>query len=181
MICRAQAQATQEANRAASNRWQPLWAIGAMLVLGADEFLAVLYNPLWLVLALLVFLFIKSVYQVKVCCVTGVVQGSRYRIQGFTSVISSTQRDACMQVARQLRVGLSLTSCMPSAASVNPRCCLVCLGLLRAFRTCSNTHACACPCPALASPAPPEAAANAGWPVQDAALMLLTVDQPHLK
>ena len=59
-----QAQATQEANRAASNRWPPLWAIGAMLVLGADEFLAVLYNPLWLVLGLLIFLFIKSVYQV---------------------------------------------------------------------------------------------------------------------
>jgi hypothetical protein len=38
-----------------------------MLVLGADEFLAVLYNPLWLVLALLVFLFIKSVYQVGPC------------------------------------------------------------------------------------------------------------------
>ena len=35
-----------------------------MLVLGANEFLAVLYNPLWLILGLLIFLFIKSVYQV---------------------------------------------------------------------------------------------------------------------
>jgi hypothetical protein len=62
--CCAQAQATQEANRAASNRWPPFWAIAAMLVLGFDEMLAVLYNPLWLILGLFLFLFGKTVYQV---------------------------------------------------------------------------------------------------------------------
>ena len=55
----SQAQATQEANRAASNRWPPFWAIAAMLVLGFDEFVAVLYNPLWLLLALILFLFAR--------------------------------------------------------------------------------------------------------------------------
>lgn len=60
-----QAQATQEANRAASNKWPPFWAIAAMVVLGFDEFVAVLYNPLWLVLALIIFLFGKTVYQVR--------------------------------------------------------------------------------------------------------------------
>ena len=58
-----QAQATQEANRAATNRWPPFWAIAAMALLGFDEFVAVLYNPLWLLLALVVFLFGKTVYQ----------------------------------------------------------------------------------------------------------------------
>ena len=60
-----QAQATQEANRAATNKWPPFWAIAAMVVLGFDEFVAVLYNPLWLILALIIFLFGKTVYQVS--------------------------------------------------------------------------------------------------------------------
>ena len=59
-----QAQATQEANRAATNRWPPFWAIAAMVFLGFNEFVAVLYNPLWLLLALFLFLFGKTVYQV---------------------------------------------------------------------------------------------------------------------
>lgn len=58
-----QALATQEANRAAQNRLPPLWAIVAMAVLGFDEFVAVLYNPLWLILLLLLFLFGRTVYQ----------------------------------------------------------------------------------------------------------------------
>ena len=44
----SQAMATQEANRAASNRTPPLWAIVAMVLLGWNEFFAVLRNPLWL-------------------------------------------------------------------------------------------------------------------------------------
>lgn len=60
-----QAQATQEANRAASNRWPPLWAILALLVLGFDEFVAVLYNPLWLILVIFLVLFGKTVYEVR--------------------------------------------------------------------------------------------------------------------
>ena len=58
-----QAQATQEANRAATNRWPPLWAIAAMMLLGFNELVAVLYNPLWLLLGLIIFLFAKTVYQ----------------------------------------------------------------------------------------------------------------------
>jgi hypothetical protein len=62
VLC-AQAQAMQEANRLATNRWPPFWAIAAMVLLGFDEFVAVLYNPLWLLLGLVVFLFAKTVYQ----------------------------------------------------------------------------------------------------------------------
>ena len=57
----AQAQAVQEANRAASNRWPPLWAVAAILILGFDEFLAVVYNPLWLLAGIAMLLFFKTV------------------------------------------------------------------------------------------------------------------------
>lgn len=54
--------ALQEANRAASNRMPPLWAIGAMLVLGFNEFMTLLYNPLVLLLLIALILFAKTVY-----------------------------------------------------------------------------------------------------------------------
>lgn len=58
-----QALATQEANRAARNRAPPMWAIFAMAVLGFNEAMAVLRNPLLLLLLILLFLFAKTVYQ----------------------------------------------------------------------------------------------------------------------
>ncbi|EFN50506.1 hypothetical protein CHLNCDRAFT_55812, partial [Chlorella variabilis] len=58
-----QALATQEANRAAQNRLPPLWALLAMAVLGFNEMMAVLYNPLWLLALLILFLFARTVYQ----------------------------------------------------------------------------------------------------------------------
>ncbi|KAH0445894.1 hypothetical protein IEQ34_025274 [Dendrobium chrysotoxum] len=58
-----QAQATQEANRAASNKMPPLWAVAAILVLGANEFIAVLYNPLYLILIGTIVLFVSTVYK----------------------------------------------------------------------------------------------------------------------
>ena len=54
-----QAMSTQEANRAASNKMPPLWAAAAIVLLGWNEFLAVLYNPLWLFIGLIIFLFGK--------------------------------------------------------------------------------------------------------------------------
>ena len=57
-----QAAATQEANRLAQNRLPPLWAIAAMMVLGFNEFVAVLRNPLLLAFLVLVFLFARTVY-----------------------------------------------------------------------------------------------------------------------
>ncbi len=54
-----QAMATQEANRAASNRMPPIWAIAAIVFLGWNEFFAALRNPLWLVFGLVMFLFGK--------------------------------------------------------------------------------------------------------------------------
>lgn len=41
----------------------PLWTLAAMAILGLNEFLVVLYNPLWLLLLIIVFLFGKTVYQ----------------------------------------------------------------------------------------------------------------------
>jgi len=58
-----QAKATQEANRLAQNRLPPLWAMAAMVILGFNEFVAVLRNPLWLVLLIIVFAFARTVYQ----------------------------------------------------------------------------------------------------------------------
>ena len=40
----------------------PLWAIGAMLVLGFNEFMALLYNPLILLMLIALLLFAKTVY-----------------------------------------------------------------------------------------------------------------------
>ena len=53
----------QEANRAASNRMPPLWAIAAIAILGMNEFLTVLYNPLYLIVIGVVVLFISTVYK----------------------------------------------------------------------------------------------------------------------
>ncbi len=61
----AQAQATQDANRAATSRMPPAWAVLAMVVLGFNEFLALLYNPLYILLGLVLFLFGRTVYQAR--------------------------------------------------------------------------------------------------------------------
>ena len=59
---------TQEANRAASNKMPPLWAAVAIVLLGWNEFLTVLYNPLWLFIGLITFLFGKvRGRQARVC------------------------------------------------------------------------------------------------------------------
>ena len=58
-----QAVATQEANRLARNRVPPVWAIVAMFVLGFNELISVLRNPLWLVFILILLAFARTVYQ----------------------------------------------------------------------------------------------------------------------
>ena len=103
-----QAQATQEANRAATNKWPPFWAIAAMVVLGFDEFVAVLYNPLWLILALIIFLFGKTVYQVSPsACLQ---QQSRF----------CDSLRACRLCVSQTRSFLSINS-MPQAVTLRHR------------------------------------------------------------
>jgi len=58
-----QAVATQEANRLARNRVPPVWAIVAMFVLGFNELISVLRNPLWLIFILILLAFARTVYQ----------------------------------------------------------------------------------------------------------------------
>ena len=60
-----QAQATQDAHRAASNKMPPLWALLMILVLGANEFMTFLFNPVYLVLVLIVGVFGTVVYRVR--------------------------------------------------------------------------------------------------------------------
>lgn len=57
-----QASMTQMANKLASNRAPPIWAIVAMLVLGFDEFMAVLYSPFLAITLILFVLFCRSLY-----------------------------------------------------------------------------------------------------------------------
>lgn len=57
-----QAQATQEAKRAASSRMPPLWTVAAIALLGLNEFKALLFNPLLLLVCIIIFLFAKTVY-----------------------------------------------------------------------------------------------------------------------
>ena len=56
-----QATATQEAYKA-NNRGPPLWAIVAMVILGWNEAWALIYSPLYLVLGLVLFLFLRTLY-----------------------------------------------------------------------------------------------------------------------
>lgn len=58
----SQALAAQEAARQASQRGPPLWALLAIGVLGWNEFIALLYNPVLLVLLILLFVFGRAVY-----------------------------------------------------------------------------------------------------------------------
>ncbi|DBA68461.1 hypothetical protein WJX79_008695 [Trebouxia sp. C0005] len=58
-----QAVNTQEANKAASNRLPPLWAMVAMVLLGWNEAMSILTSPLKLVLLVVGLLFAKTVYQ----------------------------------------------------------------------------------------------------------------------
>ncbi|MCJ1422125.1 Cell wall protein rhd3 [Sticta canariensis] len=57
-----QAVAVQDMRKATSSRMPPLWALVALVVLGYNEFIAVLYNPLWLILLVVLCLFGKTVY-----------------------------------------------------------------------------------------------------------------------
>ncbi|KAG2448827.1 hypothetical protein HYH02_006178 [Chlamydomonas schloesseri] len=57
-----QALSAQQANRLANNRLPPLWAIAAMLALGWNEAMALLFNPLLLVVVGVLVLFLRSLY-----------------------------------------------------------------------------------------------------------------------
>ncbi len=54
-----QALSAQQANRLANNRMPPLWALLAMLVLGWNEAMALIFNPLYLILGAIAFLFLR--------------------------------------------------------------------------------------------------------------------------
>jgi hypothetical protein len=58
----AQAQVTQQANLMAGKRSAPVWALAAILFLGWNEFMAVLWNPMYLILGAAMFLFGWQLY-----------------------------------------------------------------------------------------------------------------------
>lgn len=57
-----QAQVTQQANLMANKRSAPVWALAAILFLGWNEFMVVLWNPLYLILGAIVFMFGWQMY-----------------------------------------------------------------------------------------------------------------------
>eukprot|EP00879_Flechtneria_rotunda_P020679 GHRR01021759.1.p1 GENE.GHRR01021759.1~~GHRR01021759.1.p1 ORF type:complete len:133 (-),score=39.56 GHRR01021759.1:386-784(-) len=57
-----QAQVLQQANLMAGKRSAPLWALGAILFLGWNEFMVVLWNPLYLLLGAVLFFFGWQMY-----------------------------------------------------------------------------------------------------------------------
>ncbi|GMH34197.1 hypothetical protein BSKO_02031 [Bryopsis sp. KO-2023] len=57
-----QAALTQQANKLASSRAPPLWAIFAMLMLGLNEFMAVVTSPLLALVILVFLLFMRTLY-----------------------------------------------------------------------------------------------------------------------
>lgn len=58
-----QAMGTQQANRLAQNRMPPIWAMIAMIVLGFDEAIAVIRNPLLLLFIVVLLAFMKTLYE----------------------------------------------------------------------------------------------------------------------
>ena len=59
----SQAVTAHEAAKQASNRGPPLWTILAMLVLGWNELVSLLYNPILLILLIIVFIFGRAIVQ----------------------------------------------------------------------------------------------------------------------
>ncbi|KAG2501180.1 hypothetical protein HYH03_000995 [Edaphochlamys debaryana] len=57
-----QALSAQQANRLANNRMPPLWALAGLLVLGWNEAMFFLFNPLWLMFGAVIILFLRSLY-----------------------------------------------------------------------------------------------------------------------
>ncbi|KAJ9568470.1 hypothetical protein OSB04_004436 [Centaurea solstitialis] len=57
-----QAIASQEANKRNNNWLPPPWAIAAMVVLGFNEFMTLLRNPLWLLLIFVSYLLLKALW-----------------------------------------------------------------------------------------------------------------------
>ncbi|KAF2302857.1 hypothetical protein GH714_009532 [Hevea brasiliensis] len=58
----AQAISVQEANKRSNNWLPPAWAIVAMIVLGFNEFMLLLKNPLYLMILFIVFLLSKALW-----------------------------------------------------------------------------------------------------------------------
>ena len=100
-----QAMSTQEANRAASNKMPPLWAAAAIVLLGWNEFLAVLYNPLWLLIGIVLFLFGKVLIPQTACSFVEAARGSFHscrRWVGKEGMLRQRGLPLCDGTARQV-------------------------------------------------------------------------------
>ncbi|KXZ47030.1 hypothetical protein GPECTOR_38g267 [Gonium pectorale] len=93
-----QALSAQQSNRLASNRMPPLWAIVMMLVLGWNEAMALLFNPLYLLLGALAFLFCRSLYteldveqEMAAGALPGALRLSHKFVPALQSVVRKTQ------------------------------------------------------------------------------------------
>lgn len=62
LLCCMQAKVTQQANMMAGKRSAPIWALAAIMFLGWNEFMAVLWNPVLLIVGLVTFVFGYQMY-----------------------------------------------------------------------------------------------------------------------
>lgn len=113
---------TQHANRLASNRMPPIWAILAMIFLGYNEFVAVVFSPVLLLALIVVVLFIRSLYiemDVDAEMQKGALPGAVSLAGKFVpSVKSVSQRtvDAAMTLFQQ-RMPSAVSELAPASTS----------------------------------------------------------------
>ena len=101
--------------KATSNRMPPLWALVAMVVLGYNEFISVLYNPLWLVTLIVICLFGKTVYdelEVDAEMQHGLLPGSLALTHKFLPTVRGVARRTGSAVAQWVKVTLHRIKCL---------------------------------------------------------------------
>lgn len=96
--------------KATSNRLPPLWAIVAMVILGYNEFISVLYNPLWLIALVLICLFGKTVYdelEVDAEMQQGLLPGCLALSHKFVPTVKAVAQRSAATIAKWVQVGQS--------------------------------------------------------------------------
>ena len=104
--------------KATSNRMPPLWALVAIVLLGYNELISVLYNPLWLVALVLFCLFSKTVYdelEVDAEMQYGLLPGTLALSHKFIPTVRAVARRTGSTLAgwfQVLPVSIWLTACL---------------------------------------------------------------------
>lgn len=109
---------TQHANKLASSRAPPLWAIAAMLVLGGNEFLAVVSSPVLAICIIGFLLFVRTLYlemDVDGEMQKGALPGMLSLSGKLMPAVKSVSRRTVSSVQVQLKQKLLIT-CVPHSS-----------------------------------------------------------------